>query len=83
MRRRFDSAISHFKHLLTLTTDDIEILPHFYISLLRLGHLCFDIKDYDTASQAYKLCVACCKERRNFIANYSMGLTLYYVSDLF
>lgn len=82
MLRRFDSAIAYFKNLLSLTTDDIEILPHFYISLLRLGHLCFEHEDYETALKAYALCVACNKGQRSFIANYSMGLALYYVSVL-
>lgn len=55
------------------------MLPHFYISLLRLGRLSFDLENYEQALQAYQLCVACSKNQRNFLANYSMGLTLYYV----
>ncbi|KAH8418813.1 hypothetical protein KR222_008002 [Zaprionus bogoriensis] len=81
-RERYDEAIGYYKELLELTASDTDLLPDFYVSLLRLGRLCFENGDYEVSQMAYELCVPFTKKKKNFLANYGMGLTLYYVNRL-
>jgi len=50
----------------------------FKLSFLRLGQLALQRKQYELAEKAFNICLPA--RRKNFIANYGMGLTLYHVS---
>lgn len=81
-RQRYLNAIECFKELLTIDKEDTSTLAMFYLSYLRLAHLSFECEDFELALQAYELCVPTAKTEKNFMANYGMGLTLYYVSEV-
>lgn len=50
----------------------------FKLSFLRLGQLALQRKQFELAEKAFNICLPA--RRKNFIANYGMGLTLYHVS---
>ncbi|TDG47012.1 hypothetical protein AWZ03_006593 [Drosophila navojoa] len=81
-RQRYLNAIEFFKELLTIDKEDTSTLAMFYLSYLRLARLSFECEDFELALQAYELCVPTAKTDKNFMANYGMGLTLYYLNRL-
>lgn len=81
-RQRYLNAIECFKELLTIDKEDTSTLAMFYLSYLRLARLSFECEDFELALQAYELCVPAAKMEKNYMANYGMGLTLYYVSEV-
>ncbi|XP_064539563.1 uncharacterized protein LOC135429228 [Drosophila montana] len=81
-RRNYDEAIKYFKDLLNIDLTDTDILSVFYPSLLRLARLSFERGDFELSMKAYEMCVPSSKKEKNFLANYGMGLSLYYLNRL-
>ncbi|EDW52614.1 GM11030 [Drosophila sechellia] len=77
-RGRCDEALKYFQELLSVV-DPMDIVL-FKLSFLRLGQLALQRKQYELAEKAFNICLP--TRRKNFIANYGMGLTLYHLNRL-
>ncbi|XP_017065339.2 LOW QUALITY PROTEIN: uncharacterized protein LOC108104018 [Drosophila eugracilis] len=79
-RGRCDEALKYFWDLFLVTDPDDKAL--FKLSFVRLGQLAFDRGQYELAEKAYDICLPSSRRRKNFIANYGKGLSLYHQNRL-
>ncbi|KAH8353066.1 hypothetical protein KR084_008669 [Drosophila pseudotakahashii] len=79
-RGRCDEALKYFQELLQVVEPGDKAL--FRLSFLRLGHLAFERGQFELAEKAFDICLPSSHRRKNFIANYGKGLTLYHQNRL-
>ncbi|XP_039226875.1 uncharacterized protein LOC6527286 isoform X2 [Drosophila yakuba] len=77
-RGRCDEALKYFQELLSVVDPLDKSL--FKLSFLRLGQLAFQRGQYELADKAFDICLP--SRRKNFIANYGKGRTLYHLNRL-